>query len=275
MTQGPPQKTTLLFTLRVTAMDFIYVWLMICFLRLFVVENYRVPTGSMTPTLVGGTIAQLDVNQDGLSDYVLRMGRGYEIFINAGQDFLPCTDYPPSPQFKMELEALRKSHDDNALPEAFFSWLSPLELRKEAEARLRTRYDNILVDKTRYWFASPQRGDIAVFKPPRSIYQRTAPVYVKRVVGLPGETAQVRDNHLWVDGKPVASPEFFRRHYYTNVCEGRLFTGQTQGSDEYLFFGDNTLNSSDGRYWGPVPRDNIRGKVFFRYWPLKAGGFVR
>jgi len=242
-----PDPRSVWMTARVAAADFLFVWLVIGFLRFFVVENYRVPTGSMTPTLVGGRIAQLDLDGDGDEDYALLAHGQYEYFENTPQGFAMTGDWRPT----RDQEARIKSS-------------------------LRGRYDNILVGKFSYWFRPPRRGDIAVFKPPDSEYRREAPVFVKRVVGLPGETVSIGpDTRLWVNGAPVVAPPLFTRlEYAAEYRRGLWFQPRRLAAGEYLFFGDNTLNSSDGRYWGPTPRDNIRGKVFFRYWPLYAFGFL-
>lgn len=248
MTEAPIPRLPFTTTLRAIATDFLTVWLLLSFVRMFVVENYRIPSGSMTPTLVGGKIAHFDVDGDGDLDYVLVYPAEYEVFINTGTDYVPrlCQRLPQETEDRVRRLARR-------------------------------RYDNILVDKCWYWFRKPERGDIAVFKTPRGIFNRSAPIYVKRVVGRPGETLRIAGNRLWVDGKPVEAPPFFRNHFYDTRVQlnGAPFEKKNLGENEYLFFGDNSLNSYDGRAWGPVPSENVKGRVFFRYWPLANFGVVK
>ena len=101
------------------------------------------------------------------------------------------------------------------------------------------------------------------------------PIYVKRLVGLPGETVAIFDNRLWVNGRLVSDPPFFETQYYTNECAKELFTEEILGEDECLLFGDNTLSSADSRKWGPAPLENLKGRAFFRYWPPRHIGFPK
>ena len=98
--------------------------------------------------------------------------------------------------------------------------------------------------------AGPQRGDVIVFLYPRD---RRTP-YVKRVVGLPGERVAIRSNLLYIDGQPIHEP-------YATWGVQASFGPVTVGPGEYFVLGDNRANSSDSRFWGPVPRDLVLGKV--------------
>lgn len=237
-----------LLSTRAVMLDLIGIWIAIAFLRLFVVENYRIPTSSMTPTLVGGSIAELDWDDDGDMDYILAFGSSYTVFSKEGEGY----DMWATGRLAADVE------------------------RRFEKAR-RQRHDNILVNKFQYWLCPPHRGEIAVFKPPQGISTREAPIYVKRIVGEPGETVSIVGDRLHVNGFPVEDPSRFLYQQYDRRADrwGPAYKGQTLGDHEYLFFGDNTLNSSDGRNWGGVPTINIKGKVFFRYWPLDVFGFVR
>jgi len=118
--------------------------------------------------------------------------------------------------------------------------------------------DRIIVSKITYRFTEPQRGDIVVFKYPKDIKTD----YVKRLIGLSGETVALKNNHLYINGKLAPEnylPPGVRLDDYgpVQVPEG-----------QYFVLGDNRQNSSDSRYWGFLPRKNIIGKALFIYWPL-------
>ena len=110
----------------------------------------------------------------------------------------------------------------------------------------------------------PRRGDIVVFKYP----QDETRDFIKRIVGVGGDTIQVRDNHVWLNGTPVDEP-FIR----PGAPSSSGHCGYLYGCDplvvppgSYFVMGDNRDNSQDSRYWGFVKRDKIRGKAFLIYW---------
>jgi signal peptidase I len=111
----------------------------------------------------------------------------------------------------------------------------------------------------RYIFNPPRRGDIVVFTPPGS----SSDPYIKRIIGLPGETVDIRDGTVWVDG--VALEENY-------VSSSTTWRGGNQSAiivpeDEFFVLGDNRENSSDSRSFGTVPKDDIIGKSWIAYWP--------
>jgi signal peptidase I len=113
----------------------------------------------------------------------------------------------------------------------------------------------MVVGKLSYWFRPPQRGDIVVLLPPSSPHED----YIKRIVGLPGETIEVRDGQAWVNGVAVQEPYVASPMQYAGVW--------TLRADEYFVLGDNRANSSDSHTWGVLPRRNIVGKAWLTYWP--------
>ena len=131
----------------------------------------------------------------------------------------------------------------------------------------------LLTDKISYKMGEPTRGDVVVFKAPEASQcpEGTGCDFIKRIIGLPGETVQVSNNQLYINGRVLTesylSPEIITQAgAYTangtvNVPEGT-----------YFVVGDNRSHSSDSRTWGPVPADKIVGKVFFRYWPPNKVG---
>jgi len=123
--------------------------------------------------------------------------------------------------------------------------------------------DYLFVDELSYRLESPQRGEVIVFKYPNDVSQR----YIKRIIGLPGETIEIKDGKVDVfnkDGEKILKEE-------TYIPEGVLTLGDiriTLKENEYFVLGDNRIASSDSRRWGPVPKEDIIGRVFFRVWPL-------
>jgi signal peptidase I len=109
------------------------------------------------------------------------------------------------------------------------------------------------------------RGEVVVFHPP----QKDDVFYIKRVIGLPGETVQIVDGHPRIAGS--AFPEGRTLDESAYLKTGVMTTGHeeiTLGEDEYFVLGDNRSMSQDSRYFGPVKKDHITGKVILRAWPL-------
>jgi len=129
----------------------------------------------------------------------------------------------------------------------------------------------LLTDKISYRLSEPQRGDVIVFKAPKNEQYD----YIKRIVGLPGDTIKIEDCHVFVNNLSLDEG------YLTgDICTsaGRFWqSGQsvTLSEEEYFVAGDNRPYSSDSRDWGAVPRENIIGKAWYRYWPLDRMGIIR
>ncbi len=130
--------------------------------------------------------------------------------------------------------------------------------------------DRVLANRFVYRFKDPERGEIVVFEtPPRA--RRVCPgpgdVFVKRLIGTPGDTVEIRDGQLYVNDEPQPEPYIF------GDDAGEDYGPVTVGEDEYLMMGDNRYQSCDSREWGTVPRENLIGPVFARYWPVRRIGF--
>ncbi|MEH2066195.1 MAG: signal peptidase I [Nostoc sp.] len=140
--------------------------------------------------------------------------------------------------------------------------------------------DKIIVDKLKYKFAEPQRGDIVVFSPTQELQkEQFKDAFIKRVIGLPGEKVQLKDGKVYINNKPLPEANYLSSGQTTiiDVCQSRpdppfLTKPQTVPADSYLVLGDNRNNSYDGRCWGVVPRQNIIGRAVFRFWPLNHIG---
>ncbi len=136
--------------------------------------------------------------------------------------------------------------------------------------------DYVLTDKISYVFGEPHRGDVVVFEAPpgANCPTGTGCDFIKRVIGLPGETVEVKNNHYYINGtlleeSYIPSDMKTEPGHYINNREITLM------EDEYFVSGDNRQNSSDSRAWGPVTKSMIVGKAFFRYWPAESVGVIR
>lgn len=130
--------------------------------------------------------------------------------------------------------------------------------------------DNLIVDKISYRFEDPKRFDIIVF--PFRYAEKT--YYIKRIIGLPGETVYIDENGLiYIDG------EVLKESYGKEVIAdpGRAYEPITLGEDEYFVMGDNRNNSSDSRdpVVGNIHRDEFIGKAWMRIWPLDKMGMIK
>lgn len=293
-------------------------------IRTFFLQPFKIPTGSMEPTLYGieiwdernntnfsmpGPLGRIwDVVWDGTiyheaiaaddgaveeigplqhlfhfinKQTVFVRYRGHEgltpITIYCGPD---GRDYPPNSGHYVGL--------DQSYLKTTFNKGDQIFAFKE------TTGDHLFVDRMTYNFRRPERGEIVVFKTKgiEKIAQQDQ-FYIKRLIGLPGEKVSIGDDqHARINGKRLdASTPHFENVYGFNPSapprEGRY--GQYNGHvleprpdsylqtpndsidilpDQFVVFGDNTLNSFDSRFWGALHEENVIGKAFFVYWPF-------
>ena len=124
--------------------------------------------------------------------------------------------------------------------------------------------DYILVDELSFRFRDAERGEVIIFRFP----QQPSQFFIKRIIGLPEETVQIKDNKVTVFNEE--NPEgFVLEETYLAPEQKTLGTMTTKLDDnEYFVLGDNRLQSSDSRRWGPVNRSLIMGRAFLRPWPF-------
>jgi signal peptidase I len=150
--------------------------------------------------------------------------------------------------------------------------------------------DRVLADRLSLDFENPSRGQIIVFHPPHckpghndSTGVCTTPdlklrqglastTFVKRVVGLPGETVWTQHGHVWI--KAPGKPAFALNEPYTHGQSTSDLPRQTIPSGDYLLLGDNRVVSEDSRVWGVEPRSGMIGIARVRYWPLGRIGLL-
>ena len=128
-------------------------------------------------------------------------------------------------------------------------------------------HDRVLVNKLSYKLHPVHRGDIVVFKAPAGSDPGIDDL-VKRVIGLPNETVSARRGHVFVDNEQLPETYLPKGTITTN------FTSVTLGHDQYWVMGDNRGNSKDSRVFGPIKKNEIVGRVFFRIWPFSRLGFM-
>ena len=122
-------------------------------------------------------------------------------------------------------------------------------------------------DPKRYIFSGPKRGDVIVFKAPNQARGQPERDFIKRIIAVAGETVEIRDCTVFINGEPLDEPYIQERPRYT-------FEPETVPEDHYFVLGDNRNNSSDSHSWGMLPKENIIGKAFVTYWPYSGLGFV-
>lgn len=114
----------------------------------------------------------------------------------------------------------------------------------------------LIIDKITYQFRAPHRNDIVVIKRPEM-----DELLVKRIIGLPMEKLEIKDGYVYINDERLPEP-FPHGQYPQNV------PAYTLGPVQYFVLGDNRGNSNDSRSFGPILREDILGRVWFRYWPL-------
>lgn len=148
--------------------------------------------------------------------------------------------------------------------------LQPHKIRGESMMPNFQDGEYLLTDKVTYRFNEPKRGDVIVFKAPVGNEED----FIKRIIGLPGESVSVHDNHVYVDNHlldesyidpsvPTSAGRFLPEGESVVVPAG-----------QYFVLGDNRPHSSDSRTWGFVTMDRINGRAWLVYWPLSVSGIV-
>lgn len=129
--------------------------------------------------------------------------------------------------------------------------------------------DTLLINRTAYRFSSPKRGDIIVFK---LSDDQKASTHIKRIVGLPGETVQIKEGQILIDGETYQEKQGFPMIQNAGMADQKI----TLKKDEYFVLGDNRNNSEDSRFadMGNIKEKNIIGKLWFVISPKDRFGFI-
>ncbi|MDD5937346.1 MAG: signal peptidase I [Clostridiales bacterium] len=149
--------------------------------------------------------------------------------------------------------------------------VQPVEVNGSSMEATLSDSNHLLLEKVSYVFSKPKRFDVVVFRP--YDYDKEL-CYIKRIIGLPGETVQIKDNIIYIDGMPL-SENYGRENVIRDP--GIAIEPITLNTDEYFVLGDNRNNSKDSRSQsvGTVNKDSILGRAWCRIWPLNDIGFIK
>src|SRR5687767_11217637 len=126
--------------------------------------------------------------------------------------------------------------------------------------------ERIIVNKFVYRFHAIERGDVVVFWYPKD----PSVSFIKRVVGVPGDSVELRRGALYVNDRPV-DEDYVRPFFNDDESHSKVMVAKGY----YYVLGDHRNSSNDSRSWGEVPEKYIYGKAVFRFWPLSKLGFIR
>lgn len=143
---------------------------------------------------------------------------------------------------------------------AYLFLAQPIQIKGQAMAPNYNDGDNYLVKKFGLSYMNFERGDVVVFE------QTPEYKFIKRIIGLPGEAIKIEAGKVYINGSVLDEPYLsagIRTSPGVFLPESQE---QTLGKDEYFILGDNRDRSSDSRSWGPIKREDVTGKVWFKYW---------
>jgi signal peptidase I len=133
----------------------------------------------------------------------------------------------------------------------------------------------LLTEKLSYQFGEPKRGDVVIFKAPASEPCAAEECeYIKRIIGIPGDRVMVKGGLVYLNGQMLNQSFLPKGVISASGQYTQEGVEQTVPSGQYLCFGDNREHSRDGREFGPIKKDLIVGKAFFKYWPMSSVGLI-
>jgi len=269
--------------------------------RCYFVQPFKIPTGSMQPTLNGIIGYPMETGSPNIlrqaAEFVV-LGRNY-INVVARQEVAVEQVVPKKFLFFFTWSRIICDRD------SYLVYAPPDTLRQDFHVVPGSHYragetiargaidtgDQVFVDKFSYNFIKPHRGDVFVFRTDHIFMISADPetgehsFYIKRLAGTPGDTLRIDPPLLYINGK-VAEGFGFRRVMsarppYRGYSRGNAYLAQadqtyTVPEHSYFAMGDNSYSSWDSRYWGPVPEENLVGRGLLVYWPFsRHWGFIR
>ncbi len=280
-------------------------------IRTFFLQPFKIPTGSMQPTLYGVTTDNFR-NQDQVKfpsfpkriwDACIR-GTFYHHLVAEEDCEFVAVRHKQILRFisKQEILVRQRSSGNDWVHKVIPLWFAPDDrfqafaglqsgqMFRKGEDIIKLREitgDHLFVDRMTYNFRKPDRGEIIVFQTQgiRHWMMRQDQFYIKRMVAMGGETVSIGDDHhLRINDKRLdaSTPRFENIYSFSGQPEESQYSGHVNGPEffpdaetkykvppnHYLGMGDNTVNSSDSRHWGPIPQKNVIGKANFVYWPI-------
>jgi signal peptidase I len=130
--------------------------------------------------------------------------------------------------------------------------------------------DYLIANKIDYRLHPPERGDIVILRPPTN----NSTDFIKRIIGLPGERVLIRSGYVYINGHRLDEPYLPEAWVNDANWPDNNSQGQVMGPNQYFVMGDNRNRSQDSRFFGPITRDRIDGKAWFRIWPLDHFGNI-
>lgn len=268
--------------------------------RTYFLQPFKIPTGSMEPTLKGIQL-QSDYTPGVLDRFPLKLGKwlvtgDWYSEVRAKADGYVTVDTLHSSPGSTTTQYLVGGKTHSVPSRARLRVFPGQQVTKGTLlwSGVKTAGDHVLVDKVSWNFRRPRRGEVMVFRTDGIAALQQGTHYIKRMCGLPNESISIHPPHLIVNGEPVSGifgidrvttkrPEYAgytlvdSRAMSQDLC---LLVSTNDvvklHSDEYLALGDNTMNSRDSRYWGPVPQKNLVGPGWALYWPFsRRWGWIR
>jgi signal peptidase I len=145
----------------------------------------------------------------------------------------------------------------------------PFRVQQQSMQHTLEQDQYVLVDKLTPNFDTYKRGDIVVFQPPKAWVASGGEPYIKRVIGIGGDTVEIRDGSVFLNGTRLDEPYVFQENGQTQPTDS--FAGVDRWvvpAGELFLMGDHRGNSSDSREGGPVPVSAVIGRAWLRYWPV-------
>jgi signal peptidase I len=126
----------------------------------------------------------------------------------------------------------------------------------------------LVVSRISYLVSDPERGDVVVFNAPGN--DADDPPLIKRLIGLPNDTIEIRNTQVYINGTPIEEP-YIKEACRENRCRDEVWE---LGAEDFFLMGDNRNNSRDSRVFGVVNRSRVIGEALIRYWPPSVWGIV-
>ena len=282
-------------------------------LRAFYLQPFKIPTGSMQPTLNGIIAKPIDGPAPNFLVQAFQfvvLGRTYADVVSEEDNDGIVDISPVKLRWLWDGSLIRMSsgraYTVGIAPDILKNQFGVFPFPDDRNSVLGKKYrkgepivrgyadlgDQVFVDKFSYNFVHPHRADIFVFKTNGiPIYPQRpdgpSEHFIKRLAGTPGDTLRIAEPNLFINGQPADNFAFkrvaSRQNGYTGYTNGNFMRYLSTPSDtvtippySYFALGDNSANSLDSRYWGFVPADNVVGRGLFVYWPFTSHwGFPR